>query len=371
MTSGIRLPCVPPPPGPAPTPPAELRSVEEVVWAHRGNVGRQDRLDPSNGVQTRFPLPGRPCSPCLLSQPGDAARVAIAELFAQPSPHLRDISGLSGALTFAFSTSGRRFAVKTPGVPHARGCDAMRREHRLTRWASQHALGPPPIYFHHATGAMVTEWARGLPVTQMEVNEETFLRSLARLMQRLHQCEANEERTPMDPARRVALRFGQAAADGTIDAASADIVRQCLVPVEDAHQHLPAPCAMCHHDVNKENLFFDEGNLCLIDWEEAGLGNPIWDLAFASISLGLDDQASRCLHERYNAADEGGERSTYHADANYYCSLRALAAADFFLWEASGRSDAVAAATYLRLAESLSRAGAGPGVGATGGGGDG
>lgn len=58
--------------------------------------------------------------------------------------------------------------------------------------------------------------------------------------------------------------------------------------------------ALCHMDPNIHNWIKDEYNhLSLIDWEYAGLGNPIWDLAVFSDSAQLNKTQEQQLLECY------------------------------------------------------------------------
>lgn len=58
--------------------------------------------------------------------------------------------------------------------------------------------------------------------------------------------------------------------------------------------------ALCHMDPNIHNWIKDDHNqLSLIDWEYAGLGNPIWDLAVFSDSAQLNKTQEQQLLEYY------------------------------------------------------------------------
>jgi thiamine kinase-like enzyme len=67
----------------------------------------------------------------------------------------------------------------------------------------------------------------------------------------------------------------------------------------------PAP-ALCHHDLHRLNLLFDRaGRLWLVDWEYAGLGDPVFDLASFSSLHRLGGRSERTFLEAYRAA--GGQ----------------------------------------------------------------
>lgn len=71
-----------------------------------------------------------------------------------------------------------------------------------------------------------------------------------------------------------------------------------LVDVADAERRVLAPedLVVCHNDPYHLN-FLDDGRLWLIDWEYAGMGDPMYDLA--GIGLNLDGEGRDLLLESY------------------------------------------------------------------------
>jgi thiamine kinase-like enzyme len=71
-----------------------------------------------------------------------------------------------------------------------------------------------------------------------------------------------------------------------------------LVDVADAERQVPATgdLVLCHNDQNHLN-FLDDGDLWLIDWEYAGMGDPMYDLA--GIALNLDKDGREVLLRSY------------------------------------------------------------------------
>ena len=56
---------------------------------------------------------------------------------------------------------------------------------------------------------------------------------------------------------------------------------------------------MCHNDLLPANLIDDGQRLWLVDWEYAGAGHPLFDLANASANASFSDAQDRCLLEAY------------------------------------------------------------------------
>jgi thiamine kinase-like enzyme len=56
---------------------------------------------------------------------------------------------------------------------------------------------------------------------------------------------------------------------------------------------------LCHNDLLPANLIDDGARLWLVDWEYAGAGHPLFDLANASANVGLADDQERVLLKAY------------------------------------------------------------------------
>ena len=56
---------------------------------------------------------------------------------------------------------------------------------------------------------------------------------------------------------------------------------------------------LCHNDLLPANLIDDGARLWLVDWEYAGAGHPLFDLANASANAGLADDQDRALLKAY------------------------------------------------------------------------
>ena len=61
----------------------------------------------------------------------------------------------------------------------------------------------------------------------------------------------------------------------------------------------PAPLAPCHNDPLAENFIDSPARMYLVDWEYAGMNDPMWDLGDLSVEAGFgpeQDEALPCAH---------------------------------------------------------------------------
>lgn len=76
-----------------------------------------------------------------------------------------------------------------------------------------------------------------------------------------------------------------------------ELLKQTLDSALQPNSH---KVALCHMDANTHNWIINKtGELSLIDWEYAGLGNPIWDLAVFSDSAKLSESEENRLLSFY------------------------------------------------------------------------
>ena len=67
-----------------------------------------------------------------------------------------------------------------------------------------------------------------------------------------------------------------------------------------ARRIAPFRPVLCHNDVLPANLIDDGRRLWLVDWEYAGIGHPLFDLANASANADFSDDLDRALLEAYH-----------------------------------------------------------------------
>lgn len=58
------------------------------------------------------------------------------------------------------------------------------------------------------------------------------------------------------------------------------------------------PLVLCHNDLNPKNIMFDSDRAWLIDWESAGLNDPLFDLAVMMHAQHLSDEQIECAIEQ-------------------------------------------------------------------------
>ncbi len=152
--------------------------------------------------------------------------------------------------------------------------------------------------------------------------EPARAQQVAALLRRVHGFRADDPRLAFlrrrDPLCRAELDSESAAAE---DADLEARLRAALRP------HWPlasgAPSVLLHGDFWPGNLLWREGRVAaLLDWEDAGLGDPRLDLAHARLELlwAWGAEAAERFTRSYGASPDGGQGPLY----DLWAALRAL-----------------------------------------------
>jgi thiamine kinase-like enzyme len=163
--------------------------------------------------------------------------------------------------------------------------------------ASDRALAPEVV--HHEESLLVTRYIEGRTLGAVDVRNPAIMSKLAALLCRLHEgwdlltgevlyfCPFQTVRTYAATARRLGATL-PADIDGLLED-----VRGL------AGQVAPFRPVLCHNDLMPGNLIDDGSRLWLVDWEYAGAGHPLFDLANAAANAGFSDQDDHALLESY------------------------------------------------------------------------
>ena len=65
----------------------------------------------------------------------------------------------------------------------------------------------------------------------------------------------------------------------------------------------PAPLAPCHNDPLAENFIDSPARMYLVDWEYAGMNDPMWDLGDVSVEAGFGPEQDEALLRAYFEGD--------------------------------------------------------------------
>ena len=152
---------------------------------------------------------------------------------------------------------------------------------------------------HHEKGLLVTRYIEGRTLAAADVRTPAVIPKLAALLCHLHEAwdALTGEVLYFCPFQTVRTYAETAVRLGAI--LPSDIGRLLEDARELAGQIAPFRPVLCHNDLMPGNLIDDGSRLWLVDWEYAGAGHPLFDLANASANAGFSDDEDRALLATY------------------------------------------------------------------------
>lgn len=222
-----------------------------------------------------------------------AALEAVGRRFGFGTPAAVPLAGGSRNHLYRLGRPPRAVAVRIAGAGDEQLGVCREAELLAQRAAAAAGLAPQVLWSDLAAGVKVDEWVSGRAWSREEAARPESIRRLAQWLRSLHALP------PPAGLRRVdfhesLLRYG-----ALLPAASAPA--SLLAEGRDCQARLgrPARLALCHHDLHHANILDTGDALMVVDWEYAGLGDPIMDLAGFAAYHELDADGSRTLLEAY------------------------------------------------------------------------
>jgi thiamine kinase-like enzyme len=215
---------------------------------------------------------------------------------------------LGGGITninFVVEDQGRRYVVRIGDDIAVHG---ILRFNELAASRAAHAAGVSPAVVHAEPGVLVMDFVEGRTLVEDDVRAEGMLERIVPLIQRIHTGVMAEVRGPVLMFWVFHVVRDYAA---TLRQADSRMVKELprLLAINDELENLVAPVhiVFAHNDLLAAN-FIDAGDrLWIVDWDYAGFGSPLFDLANLASNNLFDESQERRMLEIYfgTPADDG------------------------------------------------------------------
>ena len=230
----------------------------------------------------------------------DALEAALGPLESEPEP-------LDGGITnrnFRARLGGAEYVVRR----HGRGTELLGIDRGAERLATQAAasLGIAPTLAATLDGGLVTSYVPCSPPEPGELRERAP--ELARTLRAFHDCGIELPVSFHVPEllaryeRLVAERDGALPAEWMRTVHAAERIAGALARRETVERP-------CHNDLLPGNLIrAGDGRIMIVDWEYAGMGAPLFDLANLSVNNDFDEAADERLLAAYDGTPPSPSR---------------------------------------------------------------
>jgi len=216
--------------------------------------------------------------------------------------------------SFEVVLDSRRFVLRLDKPRAAELGRDRKAEKQICMMLASAGLAPEPVLFEPSEGVYLRPYVPGRAWSADDLRDIENLRRLAALLRQVHGIPAAPHRfDPLAAARRYTEQL------------DTDGARELLRTVEDAASGLPEfTPALCHNDLVCQNIL-ETDPLTLIDWEYAGAGDAMFDLAVVVEHHQLDQQREADFLASYVQSPPTASQIYHlHAQRKFYASLLAL-----------------------------------------------
>jgi thiamine kinase-like enzyme len=208
---------------------------------------------------------------------------------------------LPGGITnhnYLVRAGGRSYVARLCEDREILGID--RRNEVVCQRAAQ-GCGVAPAVVHHEPGVLVSEHLDARTLTPADVRDPGFVSRLASLLRTLHNgWDRLTGEMLYFSAFQTARTYARTSQE--LGARLPDDIDELLEDARGLARRLgPFVPVLCHNDLLAANILTDGRRVWLVDWEYAGMGHPLFDLANASANCAFPD----ALDDRLLAAYRG------------------------------------------------------------------
>src|SRR5487761_210256 len=215
------------------------------------------------------------------------------------------ITALSGGITnrnYRVDVDGSSFVLRVGGNDtNLLGIDRAV-EHGASLRAASVGVGPEVVAFIELDGWLVTRFIEGRALPPEEVRTPAGIRRVAAGVRTIHGAAAIRGR--FDAHEVVQEYHREAIACGVLIPPEFGAAQAASEAIRRARG--PQPLVPCHNDLLNAN-FLDDGEIRIVDWEYAGMGDRFFDLANLSVNHDFGVKEDQRLLAAYFGVERGAD----------------------------------------------------------------
>lgn len=253
----------------------------------------------------------------------NAAMKLVAEVFRVPESEIKDIRCLKSGMTnksFLFKVGDRSCICRIPG-PGTELLINRKQEKRVYDAVEPLGITEHVIYMNDRSGYKIAEYyedARNASASDWSDMDRCM--DMVRLLHRSGITVSHD----FDIRERIDFYEKLCRSHGGILFEDYEEVRGWMDWIMDTLDGMNRPRCLCHIDANTDNfLFLKDGMVKLLDWEYAGMCDPVMDISMCAIYSYYDEEQMERLFRSYLQGEPSKDD---------YFAVYAYAALGGFLW---------------------------------------
>lgn len=219
-----------------------------------------------------------------------------------------DVEPLEGGITnrnYLVHDGTRKFVVRQCADGAPLGID--RRNERACHQAAAE-IGVSPALVHHADEFLVSDFVAGKTLCADDLQDAACRARAVTALQQLHRSwpRLTGEMLFFSPFQTIRTYAFNAARNGAQLPSNLNLVLTDVQALEASIA--PYRPVLCHNDLLPANLIDTGEAVWIVDWELAGMGHPLFDVAGLASNAALSAEQSKELLETYGADAPFAER---------------------------------------------------------------
>ena len=212
-------------------------------------------------------------------------------------PRIQPVSGGMTNSNFAVTdATGKHFVRLGDDIPH----HGVLRFNEFAASQAAAACGLSPALLHSAPGVIVFEWIEARTLAPSDLKDAAIIARVAPLLKKCHEELALHLRGPVLAFWVFHVIRDYVAALRENKSPYVDELGRFLMISEELEKAVgETHLAFCQNDLLAANFLDDGDRLWLVDWDYAGFGSPLFDLANLATNAGFDEAEETHLLELY------------------------------------------------------------------------
>jgi thiamine kinase-like enzyme len=212
------------------------------------------------------------------------------------------VEPLPGGITnhnYVVRDAGRSYVARLCVDRPLLGID--RRNEVVCHKAAQ-ACGIAPGLVHQEEGVLVSQYVPGRTLAPADVRKPAFIPRLVAVLRTLHDSwdQLTGEVLYFSPFQ-TARTYAKTARE--LNARLPDDIDDLLEDARRLSRHVaPFVPVLCHNDLLASNIIDDGERVWLVDWEYAGMGHPLFDLAGVSANCAFTESHEVAMLHAYRGS---------------------------------------------------------------------
>ena len=213
------------------------------------------------------------------------------------------LDALAGGITnhnYLVTAGSRSFVARLSVEREILGID--RRNEVLCQRAA-HSLGIAPEVVHHEQGVLISEYIPARSLTPEDVRNPSCVLRLADVLRALHDgWDTLTGEMLYFSAFQTVRTYARTSAE--LKARLPDDIERLLEDARKLSRSVgPFTPTLCHNDLLPANILDDGKKISIVDWEYAGIGHPLFDLAGVSANCAFNETLDRVFLAAYRGTE--------------------------------------------------------------------